>query len=460
MEKVARWVRVQAGTLSGSPVAVAAGLASLRLTREPGFYGHARCPHHRNWVDGLVTAARRHSLSFSAQSLGPGCSRPLLLRQCPDSFASVAKSNLTGPSTASFTRCAKAGHYFAIRVRSRLCVGGAQRRGYCADRGRSRRGVCGHAGVIPRGRAGAGELGSRRVRAAWRHEQGSGPARRSSTPPWTLPANGVSRGLVDRTCFERVGMSKSGLFAPFPALARTADRGNRQRRGNACRVGFKPAMAAPFGWPAPRAPRTGCRGWTAAACREAVRCRPQPTSSMSTGPVRDAVVAHFRRRTWGAPCGSPSTVAKLRADTDVGLLVFRLLGIVLAFYHRRDLMSPTMPARIPVPPYWLRACPRMQPWRQGWQGLIETDRGWGQETGAGGWIGQAAMFAARRICSVGGCAPGRPAAGGRLRAPGDPARGRWLARLAPSASATPAARTDVWTWGAPYARFAPVVVTT
>ena len=87
-------------------MAVAAGLASLRLTREPGFYDTLGA-RTTELVDGLVTAARRHSLSFSAQSLG-GMFGLYFSEQCPDSFASVTKGN-TGPSTASFTRCSKPG---------------------------------------------------------------------------------------------------------------------------------------------------------------------------------------------------------------------------------------------------------------------------------------------------------------------------------------------------------------
>ena len=47
----------QAGTLSGSPVAVAAGLASLKLVREPGFYD-ALAARATQLVEGLAAAAR------------------------------------------------------------------------------------------------------------------------------------------------------------------------------------------------------------------------------------------------------------------------------------------------------------------------------------------------------------------------------------------------------------------
>ena len=111
MEKVAPLGSVyQAGTLSGSPVAVAAGLASLRLTREPGFYDTLGA-RTTELVDGLVTAARRHSLSFSAQSLG-GMFGLYFSEQCPDSFASVTKGN-TEAFNRFFHAMLEAGHYFA-----------------------------------------------------------------------------------------------------------------------------------------------------------------------------------------------------------------------------------------------------------------------------------------------------------------------------------------------------------
>ena len=59
----------QAGTLSGNPVAVAAGLATLALTEAPGFYD-ALENSARSLAGGLVQAARRHGIVFAAQALG------------------------------------------------------------------------------------------------------------------------------------------------------------------------------------------------------------------------------------------------------------------------------------------------------------------------------------------------------------------------------------------------------
>jgi glutamate-1-semialdehyde 2,1-aminomutase len=59
----------QAGTLSGNPVAVAAGLATLKLIQVPGF--HERLGETtRQLTDGLAAAAGKHGVSFSAQHVG------------------------------------------------------------------------------------------------------------------------------------------------------------------------------------------------------------------------------------------------------------------------------------------------------------------------------------------------------------------------------------------------------
>jgi len=70
MEKVAPLGRVyQAGTLSGNPLAVAAGLATLRKLQTPGFYERLGAATH-SLCEGLVSAARRRGVAFSAQSVG------------------------------------------------------------------------------------------------------------------------------------------------------------------------------------------------------------------------------------------------------------------------------------------------------------------------------------------------------------------------------------------------------
>ena len=70
MEKIAPLGPVyQAGTLSGNPVAVAAGLATLRAIAAPGFYDRL-AERTRQLTTGLVDAANRAGVAFSAQSIG------------------------------------------------------------------------------------------------------------------------------------------------------------------------------------------------------------------------------------------------------------------------------------------------------------------------------------------------------------------------------------------------------
>ncbi|MCC7487950.1 MAG: glutamate-1-semialdehyde 2,1-aminomutase [Burkholderiales bacterium] len=59
----------QAGTLSGNPVAVAAGLATLRLVQAPGYFDALAATAQR-LCEGLARAAREAGVGFSAQSAG------------------------------------------------------------------------------------------------------------------------------------------------------------------------------------------------------------------------------------------------------------------------------------------------------------------------------------------------------------------------------------------------------
>lgn len=59
----------QAGTLSGNPVAVAAGLATLKLIQAPGF--HQRLSEITGQLTtGLTAMAKKHGVAFSAQHVG------------------------------------------------------------------------------------------------------------------------------------------------------------------------------------------------------------------------------------------------------------------------------------------------------------------------------------------------------------------------------------------------------
>ena len=70
MEKIAPLGPVyQAGTLSGNPVAVAAGIATIKATEAPGFYDRL-AKSTRALTEGLTAAAKRAGVPFCAQSVG------------------------------------------------------------------------------------------------------------------------------------------------------------------------------------------------------------------------------------------------------------------------------------------------------------------------------------------------------------------------------------------------------
>lgn len=81
----------QAGTLSGNPVAVAAGLATLNIVRREGFYEQLGT-RTRELVEGLSAVARQSGVPFSAQSIG-GMFGLYFAAQPPTSFAEVMRSD-------------------------------------------------------------------------------------------------------------------------------------------------------------------------------------------------------------------------------------------------------------------------------------------------------------------------------------------------------------------------------
>ncbi|MGH8744338.1 MAG: glutamate-1-semialdehyde 2,1-aminomutase [Burkholderiales bacterium] len=81
----------QAGTLSGNPVAVAAGLATLKLIQAPGFYQKLSATAE-HLAAGLSTAAHQHGVAFSAQSVG-GMFGIYFRSSPPQSFAEVMQSD-------------------------------------------------------------------------------------------------------------------------------------------------------------------------------------------------------------------------------------------------------------------------------------------------------------------------------------------------------------------------------
>ncbi len=77
----------QAGTLSGNPIAMAAGLATLELISAPGFYETTSARLAR-LVSGLRDAARAAGVTFSAQHLGTMAGMYMMAAP-PASFAEV-----------------------------------------------------------------------------------------------------------------------------------------------------------------------------------------------------------------------------------------------------------------------------------------------------------------------------------------------------------------------------------
>lgn len=81
----------QAGTLSGNPVAVAAGITTLRLLERPGFY-EALSERSAQLATGLQERARAAGLAFSADSVG-GMFGLYFRDSIPSSFAEVSASD-------------------------------------------------------------------------------------------------------------------------------------------------------------------------------------------------------------------------------------------------------------------------------------------------------------------------------------------------------------------------------
>ncbi|HMV17294.1 MAG TPA: glutamate-1-semialdehyde 2,1-aminomutase [Zoogloea sp.] len=111
MEKIAPLGAVyQAGTLSGSPVAVAAGLASLNQIARPGFYDGLTARTLR-LVQGLAAAAAQHGVRFTADAVG-GMFGLYFAPAVPTSYADVMASDRE-TFNRFFHAMLDAGHYFA-----------------------------------------------------------------------------------------------------------------------------------------------------------------------------------------------------------------------------------------------------------------------------------------------------------------------------------------------------------
>ncbi len=84
----------QAGTLSGNPVAVAAGLATLKLLQAPGFFERLTANTTR-LVEQLQSAGRNAGVEFSAQSVG-GMFGVYFRAKPPETYAQVMQSDKLG----------------------------------------------------------------------------------------------------------------------------------------------------------------------------------------------------------------------------------------------------------------------------------------------------------------------------------------------------------------------------
>ncbi|MBQ9601223.1 MAG: glutamate-1-semialdehyde 2,1-aminomutase [Neisseriaceae bacterium] len=87
----------QAGTLSGNPIAVAAGLKTLEIIQRPQFYENlsARC---QQLTTGLIQAAQENGVTFNADAVG-GMFGLYFAKEHPKSYADMAASNIDGFKT-------------------------------------------------------------------------------------------------------------------------------------------------------------------------------------------------------------------------------------------------------------------------------------------------------------------------------------------------------------------------
>ncbi|GHU26647.1 glutamate-1-semialdehyde 2,1-aminomutase [Betaproteobacteria bacterium] len=100
----------QAGTLSGNPLAVAAGLSTLELIQAPGFFVELE-RKTKALCAGIEAAAARHGIAFSAQSVG-GMFGLYFRSECPKNFAEVMQCDQDA-FNLFFHAMLDAGHYFA-----------------------------------------------------------------------------------------------------------------------------------------------------------------------------------------------------------------------------------------------------------------------------------------------------------------------------------------------------------
>ena len=84
----------QAGTLSGNPIAVAAGLKTLEIIQREGFYENLTALTQR-LANGIADAAKVHGVEFTADSVG-GMFGLYFASHTPQNYADMARSNIDG----------------------------------------------------------------------------------------------------------------------------------------------------------------------------------------------------------------------------------------------------------------------------------------------------------------------------------------------------------------------------
>jgi glutamate-1-semialdehyde 2,1-aminomutase len=100
----------QAGTLSGNPVAVAAGMTTLRLIQEAGFYTRLAAQTAK-LTQGLAAAAKEAGITFCADSVG-GMFGIYFSEEVPTSYAEMMAGDKTR-FNAFFHAMLDEGVYFA-----------------------------------------------------------------------------------------------------------------------------------------------------------------------------------------------------------------------------------------------------------------------------------------------------------------------------------------------------------
>lgn len=142
---------------------------------------------------------------------------------------------------------------------------------------------------------------------------------------------------------DRVGMSKSGLFAHFGSREDLQIAAIEAAAARFSELVFLPALKAPRGVPRLEALLANWLTWVerggwGGGC-------PLQSAALEfddkPGPVRDVVIAHYRQleRELTRTVSLAVEQGEFRTDLDLGKFVFEMLGIVFATYYRRRLLG-------------------------------------------------------------------------------------------------------------------------